>query len=222
MYRQYWNLVDKPFENTPDPRFLFQTKQHQEGLSRMLYVVKENKGAGLLTGTFGCGKTLLSRALSRELESDVYKVAYVTNPRLKDLSMLKSMLNGLGETQTPNDKGDALIALENILAANARDGKKTVIVVDEAHAIEDPQLFEEIRLLLNNQTEDKFLLTLLLMGQDELKNKISQIKQLDQRIALRYHLEALNQEETANYVNHRLLIAGAKKEIFNGEKMKMP
>ena len=215
MYLQFWNLKERPFENTPDPKFLYHSAQHEEGLPRLLYVVREGKGAGLLTGTYGCGKTLLSRALSRELEGDIFKVAYITNPRLTDTEMLKTILHLLGGSQIPQGKGEILIALEKILSSNARDGKKTVVVVDEAHAIEDPLLFEEIRLLLNYQTDDSFLLTLLLLGQDELKDKVAQIKQLDQRLALRFHLAALRQEEAAGYVNHRLVIAGAKNEIFD-------
>ncbi len=215
MYNQFWNLKEKPFENTPDPKFLYHSAQHEEGLSRLLYVVREGKGAGLLTGTYGCGKTLLSRALSRELEKDIYKVALLTNPRLSDTEMLKMILHLLGGTQIPQGKGELLMALEKVFASNARDGKKTVIVVDEAHAIEDPNIFEELRLLLNYQTDSQFLLTLLLLGQDELKEKVMAIKQLDQRIALRFHLSALNAEETAGYVNHRLLIAGTKNEIFD-------
>ncbi len=221
MYLQYWGLKEKPFENTPDPKFLYHSGQHEEGLARLMYVVKEGKGAGLLTGTYGCGKTLLSRALSRELEKDIYKVAMVTNPRLSDTEMLKMILHLLGGTQIPQGKGEILMALEKIFSANARDGKKTVVVVDEAHAIEDPNLFEEIRLLLNYQTDSQFLLTLLLLGQDELKDKVTEIKQLNQRIGLRFHLDALAPEETARYVNHRLLIAGAKSEIFDEKALAM-
>lgn len=221
MYLQFWNLKEKPFENTPDPKFFYHSRQHEEGLSRLLYVVREGKGAGLLTGTYGCGKTLLSRALSRELERDLYKVAYVTNPRLTDTEMLKSILHSLGVGQIPQGKGEILIAIEKIISANARDGKKTVIVVDEAHAIEDPLIFEELRLLLNFQTDDKFLLTLLILGQDELKEKVAQIKQLNQRVALSFHLEALGAEETASYAHHRLLIAGAKSEIFDEGALSM-
>lgn len=215
MYLQHWNLKEKPFENTPDPKFLFHSKQHEEGLARLLYVVREEKGAGLLTGIYGCGKTLLSRTLSKELENDLFKVAYVTQPRLTDVEMLRMILHSLGAPQVPPGKGDVLMALEKILTGNSRDGKKTVVVVDEAHAIQDPEIFEEVRLLLNFQSENRFLLTLLLLGQDELKEKVESNKQLDQRIAIRYHLEGLTKEETAGYVLHRLLIAGAKNEIFD-------
>src|SRR4051812_39486077 len=114
MYLSYWKLKEKPFENTPDPKFLYHSAQHEEGLSRLLYVVREGKGAGLLTGTYGCGKTLLARSLYRELEKDLYRVSFVTNPRLDDLEMLKLILHGLGATEIPEHKAKVWIQLEKI------------------------------------------------------------------------------------------------------------
>ncbi|MDI6839372.1 MAG: hypothetical protein QMD71_00725 [bacterium] len=89
MYKEYWRLREKPFENTPDPRFLYRSPQHEEALFRLIYVVKEGKGAGMLTGIFGCGKTVLGHALREELEKDVYKVGFVNNPRLNDVDLLR-------------------------------------------------------------------------------------------------------------------------------------
>ncbi len=221
MYEEYWGLKEKPFENTPDPKFFYNSSQHEEGLSRMIYVVREGKGAGLLTGVYGCGKTLLSRALLKELEQDIYKVALLTNPRLDDIEMLRMIAHSLGATELPTRKADILITLEKILKNNASDGKKTVVVIDEAHAIEDRNIFEEIRLLLNFQYEDKFLLNLLLLGQPELKEKVENIKQLNQRIAMRFHLEALNKEDISNYIVHRLKIAGVTRQIFSNDAISL-
>lgn len=221
MYLQYWALSEKPFENTPNPKFLYQSAQHREGLSRMLYVVREGKGAGLLTGTYGCGKTLLANALFKELEKDVYRTAFLTNPRLDDLEMLRMIVHGLGGPLVPARKADALMALEEIITSNAREGRKTVIVIDEAHAILDASIFEELRLLLNYQTEKNFLVTLLLLGQPELKNKVESNKQLNQRIALRFDLQALTPHETLDYVKHRLNVAGAQKDVFEVEALQL-
>lgn len=221
MYLQYWKLKEKPFENTPDPRFLYHSPQHEEGFSRLIYVVREGKGAGLLTGTYGCGKTLLGHSLMKELESDIYRVAFLTNPRLDDIEMLRMILHLLGSSDVPTRKADVLMALEQIFYSNLREGRKTVITIDEAHTIEDNSIFEELRLLLNFQTDSQFLLTLLLLGQPELKSKIESNKQFNQRIAMRYHLEGLNPEETASYVHHRLLIAGTKSQIFDEEAITM-
>jgi type II secretory pathway predicted ATPase ExeA len=221
MYETYWNLKLKPFENTPDPRFLYNAPQHEEGLSRLIYVVRESKGAGLLTGVYGCGKTLLGHALARELEKDVYRVAFVTNPRLDDVEMLRMIAHNLGAPELPTRKGDILVALEKIFLENLREGRKTVVVVDEAHAIEDPNIFEELRLLLNFQTEERFLLTLILMGQPELTPKINNNKQLAQRLAMRFHLEGLGAADVRGYIEHRLKVAGAPRPLFSPEAIQL-
>lgn len=221
MYEAYWGFSFKPFENTPDPRFLYNSPQHEEGLSRLMYVVREGKGGGLLTGAYGCGKTLLGRTLSKEIERDVYRVAFVTNPRLDDVEMLRMVAHGLGATDLPTRKTDVLVALEKLFQENLRDGRKTVVVIDEAHAIEDPRLFEELRLLMNFQTEDRFLLTLLLLGQPELKAKVENNKQLNQRLAMRYQLEPLSPEDVQKYIRHRLGVAGVEKALFSADAVKL-
>lgn len=221
MYEEYWGLREKPFENTPDPKFLYYSPQHEEALARMFYVVRESKGAGMLTGVYGCGKTLLGRALLTELEKEIYKVAFLTNPRLDDVELLRMITYHLGSTEVPTRKADILITLEKILVNNIKDGKKTVVLIDEAHAIEDNDVYEEIRLLLNFQLEDKFLLTIMLLGQPELKERIEANKQLLQRIAMKYHLEALSREEMVNYVEHRLRVAGGENIEFDSGALRL-
>ncbi|MDI6839371.1 MAG: AAA family ATPase [bacterium] len=124
------------------------------------------------------------------------------------------MLTQLKSVELPDRKTDILIVLEKLLTDNIKDGKKTVVVIDEAHTIEDKNIFEELRLLLNFQLEDKFLLTLVLLGQPELNSKIEDNKQLAQRIAMRYNLDGLNHADTVNYVKHRLKVAGCDNELF--------
>ena len=110
-----------------------------------------------------------------------------------------------------------LESIGEILENNMKDGKKTVVMIDEAHIITDKSVWEGLRLLLNFQTEDKFLLTLLILGQPELKDSVDSNKQLSQRIAIRCHLTSMGFEDTQKYIQHRLEIAGAKKPIFSGE-----
>lgn len=209
MYESYWGLKEKPFENTPNPKYFFRSSQHDEAFTRLLYVIREQKGAAFLSGIYGCGKTTVGRALMKELESDIYKVAYITNPRLDDVELLRMITYRLGKE--PRDrKTDVLIDLEKTITNIINDGKKVVVVVDEAHTIEEPQIFEELRLLLNFQTDEAFMLTLLLLGQPELKEKIENIKQFHQRIALMYNLTSLTRDETKEYIHHRIKIAGGE------------
>ncbi len=226
MYREYWKLKEMPFENTPNPRFLYYSPQHEEGLSRLLYVVEQRKGAGLLTGIFGCGKTVLSRVLFDTLNKNVYQIAFINNPHLKSVEFLRAVARQLGAEHLPEKLTEMsadhfLEVINNILLNNAKDGKETLVIVDEAHVIEDAEVFEELRLLLNFQVEDRFLLTLLLMGQPELKERVHKNKQLVQRIAMGYHLEPLNREEISKYITHRLEVAGGSKNIFTEDAIEL-
>ncbi|MBU4479645.1 MAG: AAA family ATPase [Candidatus Omnitrophica bacterium] len=224
MYETHWGFNEKPFENTPDPRFLYHSPQHEEGLSRLFYVVSEGKGAGLLTGVFGCGKTLLGRTLFKEIDRDIYKTAFIANPFLSYTELLMHIAHSLGARDLPQNKQDVLVnvvleRLGEILENNMRDGKKTVIVIDEAHVITDRKVWEELRLLLNFQLENRFLLTLLILGQPELKEVIDSNKQFSQRLAVKFHLGPLHEKETEEYINHRLNIAGSSRQIFTPGSM---
>jgi type II secretory pathway predicted ATPase ExeA len=214
MYEEHWNLREKPFQNTPDPRFLYSSPQHEEALVRLTLAIEEQMGAAMLTGVFGCGKTLLGQALLEQLGEGQYRVSLITNPQLNHLELLRTIAYNLGATKPPLEKTDLLNLIEEILFNNMRDGKDSVIIIDEAHVIEDTMVFEELRLLLNYQLQNKFLLTLLLFGQPELKKKIDNIKQLEQRIAIKCHLDRLNAEDTQKYIIHRLKIAGQPDPIF--------
>ena len=226
MYEEYWGLTEKPFKNTPDPRFIYYSFQHEEGLSRLLYAVSEGEGAAMLTGVFGCGKTLLGRTLLKELDKDIYRTAFIANPYLSYEELLMHIVYNLGGKDLPNRKTDVLVnivleRLSEILENNMRDGKKTVIIIDEAHVIRDRQVWEELRLILNFQLEDRFLLTLLLLGQPELKELIDANKQFAQRIAVRCHIGNLNEEETKSYILHRLSVVGRNQPIFTDGAYKL-
>lgn len=215
-----------PFENTPDPRFLYHSPQHEEGLSRLLYVVEQRKGAGMLTGVFGCGKTVLARALFNALNKNIYQIAFINNPHLKSVELLRAIARQLGAENLPDKltemSADHFIeVINNILFNNAKDGKETLVIVDEAHVIEDAEVFEELRLLLNFQDESRFLLTLLLMGQPELKDRIHKNKQLVQRIAMGFHLEPLGKSEVSKYISHRMQVAGGNGNIFTDDAIEL-
>ncbi len=217
MYESYWGLREKPFENTPNPNFFYHSQEHEEAFGRLIYAIRERKGAAMISGDYGCGKTLLGRSLMGELDNQRYEVAILSNPKLSASQFLKEVVYQLGSTLRSNDKVRLMHELNDVLYSNLRHEKETVILIDEAQAIPDEEVFEEIRLLLNFQLNDRFLLTLLLLGQPELKEKVERIPQLAQRIAIRYHLKGLNLQETRAYVRHRLKVAGAERDLFEEE-----
>ena len=219
MYEQYWGLTARPFQNVPDPSFLFMSPRHREGLARLLYAVKHNKGAALLVGEVGCGKTTLSRALIMQLAEEKYDVGLITNPALPGNDFLEEIDAQLGIRLSGSGKLALLRGLNDRLLANTRDGKETVLIVDEAHSIRDAAVFEELRMLLNFQLNDRFLLTLILMAQPEINEMIGRLKQFEQRIAIRYHLTPLDQAETGHYITYRLQKAGAKRPLFSQEAL---
>ena len=218
MYRAYWRLDKKPFENTPDPDFIYYSKEHEEALSRMLYVIKENKGAILITGEYGSGKTLLTRVLLKELSEDKYQSALLLNSMLSPPQLIKEIIQQLGGNVAASaTKAEAYNQLNALLLKITKTGKLVVVMVDEAQAIETTQSFEEFRLMLNFQLNDRFLLTLVLIGQPELRDKIARLPQFEQRLSLRYHLMALSENETKEYVSHRMTVAGGDPAIFSNE-----
>jgi len=214
MYLEYWELNRYPFENVPDPHFMFYSTEHKEALVLMTYVIKRMKGAALITGEVGSGKTTLSRVLIQHLPDDEFDIGLITNPSLTPIDFLKEALNELGLEAPSDSKSQILSVFNEKLMENMRGGKNTILIIDEAQII-PLETFEEIRLLLNFQLNDRFLLTMLLVGQPELADIIRKLKQLDQRIAIRYHINPLNEEETRQYITFRLEKAGRKTPIFN-------
>ncbi len=216
MYENYWKLKEKPFENTPDPRFIYSSYEHHESLTRLVYAIEERKGAALLTGEYGCGKTVISRQLFESLPRDKYEIALITNPLLSPVDLLREICFQLDIKNTSSArKPQLLMHLNDRFYENMNKGKDTVIIIDEAQVIKDTETFEELRLLLNFQLNDRFLLTLILIGQPELRTKIDTMKQLKQRLAIRYHLNPLSKEDTEKYIVHRLKVAGSEKKIFS-------
>jgi general secretion pathway protein A len=221
MYLEYWGLHEKPFTNTADPRFLCLSRQHEEALTRLQYCVTNHMPCAVLTGVFGSGKTLLMQALFENLPADQYLKAFVFNPQLSHVELLREIVYQLGiRDNLPETKTDIMHKLSEILNDNHAEGRHTVIVIDEAHLIEDRLAFEELRLLLNFQDKAAPLLTLILVGQPELREKIAHQKPFEQRIAIRFHLKGLNESETREYILHRLRVAGAEREIFEGAAIK--
>ena len=215
MYEQYWNFSEKPFENTADPRFLYESPQHEEALTRLGYAIYEDKGIAVLTGVFGCGKTVIAEKLLETISGDAYEVAFIVNPQFSAIQLLRDIIYNLGYRENlTHEKDEVVHRLVEVLHNNFDNGKRSVIVVDEAHLIQEVQIFEELRVLLNYQYNHRFLLTLLLSGQPELKDRLNNMKQFSQRVAIRCHLVGLGREEVPKYIRHRLEVIGATNEIF--------
>ena len=167
MYLDYWKIKEKPFENSPDPKFLFHSKQHDEALFRLLYAIQSSRGAALLTGEYGCGKTLLMHTIISELSQGKFKIAYLTNPRWSAMELIEEILYQLEINSKSKSRLEMLHSLNDFLFQNVQEKCQTIIIVDEAQVISDYETFEELRLLLNFQLNDRFLLTLFLVGQPE-------------------------------------------------------
>ncbi len=178
------------------------------------------------TGVFGCGKTVIAQAILNELNAEKYHYAYISNPLVSPEELLRSIVRRFKSVTLPDKKTEFsadyfLELLEKILYDYNREGKEIVVIIDEAHIIEDAKVFEELRLLLNFQLQEKFLLTLLMFGQPELITKINDYQPLEQRIAIKCHLEPLSFEDTQAYIIHRLSVVGRNTPIFTEGAIKM-
>ena len=221
MYEAYWELSEPPFDNSPNPKFFYLSPEHEEALVRLVYTVRHRKGCAMLTGEYGCGKTTLSRALIQRLEAERYEIALLTNASWSPLDFLREVLYQLGVETHDKSKPELLHQLNDVFFRNFQAQRDTVVIVDEAQLIEDEGVLEELRLLMNFQTDDRFLVTVLLIGSPELIGKIRRLKHLDQRIAIRYHLNTLDSAHTGAYIAHRLRMAGREAPIFTEEAIKL-
>lgn len=215
MYREFYGLREKPFSKTPDPRYLFLSRGHREALARLQYTVEERELA-LLTGDIGCGKTTISRALMDSM-GEAYRFCFIFNPRLSPLEFLRVIARSLGVDNPAGAKDELLKQLTETLYLMHAEGRCPVIVVDEAQLIPDRDVFDEIRLLTNYQLDDQNLMSVVLMGQPELRQILADPvhEPLRQRIALHYHLQPLTLDETLEYIDFRLEVAGGVPGLFS-------
>jgi len=210
VYLEYYGLTDPPFDITPNPRFLFYSAKHREAFNHLLYGIRERKGFIQLTGEVGAGKTTLCRAMLEQLDGQ-YATALILNPVMSAVELVKAVAIEFGLPVNGLDRLDTLSVINQFLLQQAERGRESVLMIDEAQDLTD-ELLEQVRLLSNFETDDRKLLQIVLLGQPELRDRLNnpRLRQLRQRITVRYHLPPLNRNEVNQYIHHRLRTAGAK------------
>ena len=210
MYLTFYGLREKPFNATPDPKFLYMSPGHREALSQLLYGTQERKGFIVLTGKVGTGKTTLLHALCQRLNGQC-AISFVVNSGLRFDELLEYVLEDLGVAKAGNSRAQRLIALNNFLIEREHAGQNTVLIIDEAQNL-DVATLEQVRLLSNFETPTSKLLQILLVGQPELKTHLNlpELHQLKQRVGLRCQIQPLTSEVTRSYIRTRLRIAGGR------------
>ena len=213
MYEDFYGLKENPFGLTPDPKFLFLSDKHKEVFSHLIYGIEQRKGFIEITGEVGTGKTTLCRALLNKLNEKT-KTALILNPILSRMELLRSILEDLGLESEGESEKELLRRLNEFLIEELSRGGNVVIILDESQDLTS-SLLEEIRLLSNLETEKEKLLQIVLVGQPELHQKLNSpgLRQVNQRIAVRYHLTALDEKESRDYIHYRLRIAGSKERV---------
>lgn len=214
MYTEYFGLSDEAFRMTPDPRFIYFSQKHQEAFATLLYGIESRKGFIEITGEIGAGKTTLCRRLLAELNNRV-KTSLIVNPALSDVQLLSAIVEDFGITPKAKNRKGYYDALNHFLMEVSRQGSTSVLIIDEAQNL-SPKTLEQVRLLSNIETETEKLLQIVLIGQPELGELLrhKSLVQLRQRVAVRYHLAALDRNETELYIQHRLSVVGGEGKVF--------
>ncbi len=209
MYLEYYGLNEPPFNINPNPRLLYYTTKHREALNHMLYGIRERKGFVQLTGEVGAGKTTLCRAMLEQLGSS-FATALILNPVLNPDQLMKAIAMEFGVDVKGLDRLETVASLNEFLLEQVMIGNDCVLIIDEAQDLTE-ELLEQVRLLSNLETDDRKLLQIVLLGQPELRDRLNHhnLRQLRQRITVRYHLPPLGSDEVGQYINHRLVACGA-------------
>ncbi|MAE64862.1 MAG: ATPase [Phycisphaeraceae bacterium] len=210
MYNEYYGFDEAPFNLTPDPRFLFLSPKHREALNHMMYGLRQRKGFMQLTGEVGAGKTTICRQMLRMLPSS-FRTALVLNPCLTDVQLLSTIVSEFGLDPPQRDRITLLETLNEFLLEQVTAGNDAVLIIDEAQDL-TMELLEQVRLLTNLETDQRKLLQIILIGQPELRDKLNdpRLRQLRQRISVRYHLKSLTRIEMDLYIRQRLRVAGGQ------------
>ena len=214
IYQGFYGLKEAPFNVTSDPNFLYLSRHHQEAYSHLAYGIQERKVFLQLTGDIGTGKTTLCRAFLNRLDHQV-KTAFILNPNLSPVQLLQAIVDDLGLPSKRRTRMDLMKTLNQFLIEQSHQGGNVVLIIDEAQNL-SPETLEQIRLLSNFETEKEKLFQIVLVGQPELRQKLEDhnLRQLKQRIGVRYHIQPLSEEEVGGYIHYRLSIAGSEGKVL--------
>jgi general secretion pathway protein A len=220
MYEQFFGLRKAPFSLTPDPEFLYLTPQHQEALAGLTYAIMACKGFVVLAGKAGTGKTTMLTQIMQHLPKDRVQSSVIVNPTLTPTEFLEAVLWDFGFTELPASKPQRIGMLQNFLWKGHREGKISVLIIDEAHKLSH-EVLEEVRLLGNFESADRKLLQVALVGQSELDDMLEspKLSQFKQRVALRLSIQPLSANDTEPYIRHRWAKAGGGEVRFTAEAM---
>jgi len=222
MYESYWKLKQKPFESCADSRFYYPGESHQAALLKLRYAIENRRGGAMLSGPSGTGKTLLVNMLGETLGEKFSPLLHLVFPQMSTPELLAYLADEMdGSSDVAGELGvpGSIRRIERFLTKNAKADRHAVVVVDEAHLIEDAQTLEALRLLLNFEPAGRPALTLLLSGQTGLLPTLDRMPQLEERLGVKCLIRPLTRQETADYVAHRLQVAGATHTIFEPDAL---
>ena len=213
VYQDFFGFSEKPFDLTPDPKYLYLSPKHKEVLAHLVYGLQENNGFLKIVGEVGTGKTMICRSFLRELRAD-FNIAYIFNPCINELELLQTINMELGIPGKSKSKKKLIDVLNGFLLEERSKGHRVVVIIDEAQDLQ-PNVLEQLRLLSNLETDTEKLIQIVLIGQPELDKVLAKdgLRQLRQRITIKWELLPLNLEETRGYIQHRLNIALGKGKV---------
>jgi type II secretory pathway predicted ATPase ExeA len=222
MYQSYWQLKHKPFENTTDPRFYYPAETHQAALLKLRYAIENRRGGALLAGVSGSGKTLVVQMLRQLLDESFTPFVHLVFPQMSTgelLAYLADKLDGSQAAAADSSVPQSICRIEQLLADSDRPPRHAVVIVDEAHLIRTTHTLEALRLLMNLESSGQPGLTLVLVGQTGLLPTMERMPQLEERLAVKCLLRPFAEQETAEYVTHRLQVAGTQRTIFEPDSL---